>query len=304
MSIATPTAGTAAQTPATPSISVPSLTEDDVDTQPAAFDFTSGELWSLYERRKKNNQDLVIIIADHQNRRGTGKTSLTLKLGDRMDTNGGLTTTRCTLDPVEFRDAYTREPKKSGLVMDEAEAGIGNRDSMTNVNKALAELMSMGRVEEKYVILNAPNGNRIDKAVRELCDVLILVEARGRARAYRLVNNPFENRVYHSAMETIRWSSIRDRRLKDIYESLHEEKQAKLDGDTGDSLVRRSEVKKKIRKAVDEHGREIRDELIVTLYNRFDLTYDDVAELLPDEVAVNSNRVGKIYRENAEPAPV
>ena len=279
-----------------PTHRVPPLNQESA--RDIAVPMKEGKFWELYERRRNNNQDLVVIIADHQNRRGTGKSTLSVKLADEMDCSGGITMDKCALDPVAIRDAYTDEPTKSSLLMDEAEAGIGNRESMTLVNRALMEIMSMGRVEEKYLVMNAPNANRIDKGVRELCDVLMLVQARGRARVYRYVNNPFENRVYHSPLEVIHWEPIRSQRLQEVYDDLDAEKKRKLRGEDGADLIRESEVDKMIRTEKKEFGRELRDEMIVELLTRYpDLSYKEVADHLPEEISASENMIGKVWRE-------
>ncbi|SMP35772.1 hypothetical protein SAMN06265347_1331, partial [Halobellus salinus] len=99
----------------------------------------------LYRKRVANNQDLAVLVSDHQNRRGTGKTVLSLKLAALMDrTEEGLTPEKVAIDPSELTESYVELPKGSALVLDEAEAGLNKYEAGSAVNKAMRELVSMG----------------------------------------------------------------------------------------------------------------------------------------------------------------
>jgi len=144
-----------------------SSTNPDIPDKGWTNHFPEGHpLHDLYERRVSNGQDLVIIIDDFHSRRGTGKTIASLQLGEAMDQNGGITKDNATLDPGRLRNMYSSLPKKSALILDEGELKASNREAMTVMNRALREIMSIGRVAEKYVIINTPDKGFIDKDIR------------------------------------------------------------------------------------------------------------------------------------------
>ena len=67
----------------------------ETSSLPDSYPFTQ-----LYRKRVANNQDLAVIISDHQNRRGTGKTVFSLKLASLMDrTDKGMTTEKVAISP-------------------------------------------------------------------------------------------------------------------------------------------------------------------------------------------------------------
>jgi len=87
---------------------------------PDGYPFTK-----LYRKRVANNQDLAILVSDHQNRRGTGKTVLSLKLASLMDrTEEGMTEEKVAIGPAELTESDVEVTKGSALVLDEAEAGF------------------------------------------------------------------------------------------------------------------------------------------------------------------------------------
>lgn len=114
-------------------------------------------LGRTYQKRVRQNRDLVVVVSDRENNRGTGKTTASIQLGDRMDrTDEGLIAEKCQIDPHALREAYIEQPKGSALILDEAEVGVSKYDAATKVSQALKELISMGRIKEKYVIVNLP----------------------------------------------------------------------------------------------------------------------------------------------------
>ncbi len=251
----------------------------------------------LYNSRVKNDMDLIIIVSDYHNRRGTGKTILSLELAAAMDrTSEGLTKEKVTLSPEELREAYAEQPKGSGLVLDEAEVGIGNRSAMTNVNKALREIMSMGRVEEKYLVLNAPNNDHIDKSVKELGDVWMLVQKRGDAIVHFLEYQPYAGKAMTPKKELFSWRDLpSDSDLQPLYRYLTTEKRKKIAGDDGSGFISRDEHEEQLSKAVQSAKQEQRDALLRSLWEEAgeSVTQKELA----GAVDLSTRRVQQILKE-------
>lgn len=246
--------------------------------------FTEGTpLYKLYDRRVRHNSDLVVVVSDWHNRRGTGKTVASLKLAEAFDrTDEGITKEKVSLSPQEIRESYAEQPRGSALVLDEAEAGIGNRSSMTNVNKTMRNIMSMGRIEEKYLVLNAPASSHIDKSVKELADVWILVQRKGRALVHFLEYQPYSNKALTRKEQTFEWDDIeRGTQLRDVYNHLTKEKESRIRGEEGDGYIERSEHEKRLEKRERELRKEVRDEVIRSVYAHDEhdgLSYRTLAE--------------------------
>lgn len=230
-------------------------------------------LHSLFERRIRNDQDLVILIDDWHARRGTGKTVAAMQLANGMDqTDEGLTEEKVAISPEQIRHAYESQPKRSGLVLDEAEVGVSNRRAMSNANEALRQIMSMGRIEQKYVCINAPSVGFIDKDIRKLADVWITMTAKGSGLVHFLERNPYAEALLTPKKQTITFRDIpRGTGLRDVYNHLTEEKRQRISGDDDSGYIPREEHQKKLEQVQDEADRERRNEILRDLYQDEDL---------------------------------
>lgn len=252
-------------------------------------------LTELYKKRVRNNQDLFVVVSDWHNRRGTGKTVASLRLAHALDrTDEGVTTDKATLSVPELTDAYTEQPKGSALVLDEAEAGVSKYEAGTSTNKAIRELVSMGRIEEKYVIMNLPNSGEMDRDLKALSDVWIIVTAKGSAVANILGYNPWGEHPIVAADHPYAWDAIpKDHQLHDVYQQLSKEKRRRLRGESGgSSVVKESEVRDRVEKAEKEATAEVRNQFIQDLYDNVDLTQKEIAEL--PAVSLSRSRVADI----------
>ena len=264
--------------------------------------FAQAPFWQDFEKRVKQNQDILILVSDYDNDRGTGKTALSIDLGEQMDqTDVGLTPEKAGISPEQLINAYANQARRSALILDEAESGIGKRDAMTKVNKLMNKIVSMARVEEKYVVMNMPASNQIDKGILDLAHYWILVRRRGLARVYDLRNNPFEQRKYPTPVQDLQWSDIAA--SHPVYEALTKEKNARLDDPSGHggtaAYLEQADVQEMIEKAEREADKERRDEMIWRMLNHPKLqaagvsqgTIADIARMSQSHVStVKANR--------------
>lgn len=261
--------------------------------------FTEGTpLYDLYDRRVRHNSDLVVVISDWHNRRGTGKTVASLKLAEALDRTGdGITREKVSLSPEEIRESYAEQPRGSALVLDEAEAGISNRSAMSNVNKTMRNIMSMGRIEEKYLVLNAPASSHIDKSVKELADVWVLVQRKGHALVHFLEYQPYSNKPLTRKMQTFEWDDIeRGTELRDVYDYLTKEKQGRIRGSEGDGYIERKEHEKQMEKLEKKLRKEIRDEVLqaIATHPEHEASSDVTNRSLGEAVDLAPGSVSKI----------
>lgn len=257
-------------------------------------------LHDLYERRIRNNQDLIILIDDWHSRRGTGKSVASLQLAEAMDQNGGITFDNVTLEPERLRNAYGELPTQSALVFDEGELGASNREAMTNTNKALREIMSIGRVEEKYVIINTPDKEFIDKDIQKLADVWMTMLTKGVALIHYLKENPYAkgDQTLTETNGLIQFRDIqRDTRLRDVYNRATRQKKKHIDGgDTGERYIEQSEHEEKLQKAREEARKEARNELLRDVYEHPEHQASTAVSQrsLAESVGLSQPQVGRI----------
>jgi len=226
-------------------------------------------LHEIYGDAVSENRDVAIVVDDYYARRGTGKTVGTLKLADAMDrTDETITTGKATLHPQEFREAYTAEPLGSGLVLDEAEVGASNRSAMSKVNQAMREIMSMGRVEEKYVVINAPLKSFNDTDILKMCDAWISMVRKGLGLVHHLKWEPYSEQLLTPRKQWIEFDDIETgTELRQTYNHLTGVKKDLMDGGTDTSFIREDEHKEELEKRVKEVKTETRDELLAELYD-------------------------------------
>ncbi|KZN25592.1 hypothetical protein A4G99_03740 [Haladaptatus sp. R4] len=288
-----------------PAMSLPDSLLSIQPDVPERMPFESTPFWQDYERRVKNGQDLLILISDYHNDRGTGKTVLTIDLCKKMDrTDAGFTPEKASIVPQKVINGYTDHPQGSALALDEAEAGIGSREAMTKINRMMSEIVSMGRVEQKYVTLNMPASNHIDKNILDLAHYWILVQRRGLARVYSLRNNPFEKKKYPVPVQRLEWSDID--KGNPVYRALTKEKRKRLrnPGDDGsDRYVEQAEHQAIIEQVREEARRDERDAIIsrILQHPKFDVSQGDIGDIAKMSQSHVSN-VKQQLREG-QPAP-
>jgi len=234
----------------------------------------------LYGKRVRQEQDLSIIISDYHSRRGTGKTIASLQLAEGMDQAGGMTTGKATVRAEELRNAYFKQPLRSSLVLDEGELGASNREAMTTTNKELRKILSIGRVEQKYLIINTPDISFLDKDIIKLCDVWILMLRKGVGLVHFLERNPYASGegVLRPQKGIIQFDDIkRGTQLREVYNHLTKQKKGHIRGEEGESFIRMSEHEEKMQKARETARTEMRNELLADVWAGLgNMTEDDL----------------------------
>jgi hypothetical protein len=273
----------------------PSTTEPKSEDMPSLP--KSCPLDKLYRKRVAQNRDLTILIADWNLERGSGKTTLAMRLASHFDrTDEGVTPTKATLSAKELTRSYTSEPKGSSLILDEGQADASNRRSMSGINEALRKIVGLARVEQKYCIMTAPGVNQIDKDVRNMCDIWIFVRSLGEAQMFRVNYNPFQNHELTHDWGTIKWTGELPGQLQRTYDELTAEKRRRLrgNGDDGEGYVKASEVQEQVEEQVKDTKRQTRDSLIEDIYtNTDDMTQAELA----DAVGLSRSRVADILSQ-------
>lgn len=250
----------------------------------------------LYGRRVRNRQDLVIIIDDYWNRRGTGKTIASLQLAQGMDQVGPLTERNAHLDPEPFRQAYVDLDRRRSLILDEGEVSISNRNPMSSMNQEIREILSMGRVEEKYVIINAPSWNFLDKDVKGLATLWISMVAKGIGLVHEVKPHPYLNKILTPKIGLIHFKDIASgTHLRELYHTLSREKQDKLDGADSGGYITEAEHQQKLSKAEEDARLETRNEIIKSVYRHPEI--DTSQSALGDAVDLTQQSINHIVNE-------
>lgn len=295
-------------------MSTDSTPDDDPDIPEQSWSnpFPEGHpLHDLYGRRVRNNQDLVIIIDDFHARRGTGKTVAALQLAAGMNQAGEITNANVTTRAEELRNAYAKLPERSALVLDEGELGANKYEASTKTNKALREIMSIGRVLEKYVVVTMPEKGMLDPEVWKMSDVWITMVEKGRGIVHFLKQNPYASgdSTQTPKVGTISFKDItKGTQLREAYNHLTQQKRTHISGGDAKDYLPRDEVQEKVAEERKAARKDMRDGLIRSIYDRLgDLDDEDLQRiqrssgvsqaLIGEAVGLSQPQIGNIVRD-------
>jgi predicted XRE-type DNA-binding protein len=282
----------------------PPQTNPDIPDKSWTNPFTEGlPLHDLFEEVVTEERDIVIVIDDYHGRRGTGKTVASLQIADGMDqTDEGMTKQKVSLEPEALREAYANQPNRSALVLDEAEFGASNRQAMSKTNQALREVMSMGRVEEKYVVVNAPVKSFIDTDILKLADVWISMVRKGMGLVHLLDWEPYSEQLLTPAQQ---WLEVTDiptgTDLRNVYNSLTREKRKRIKGEEGEGFIPRDEHREKLERIEKEAKKEKRDNLVRAILRHPEIKENGVSQrMIGEAVGVSQTTVSNILGDDAD----
>jgi AraC-like DNA-binding protein len=214
-------------------------------------------------------------------------------------TDEGLTKDKVAISIDELLDAYMNCPKGSGIVLDEAEAGLSKYRAGSSTNMAMRELVSIGRVREKYLVINLPATSELDRDLKALCSWWFLVQEKGSAWSHALNYNPYSEEP-RTPRKDDRWfwdDIPEDHRLRDVYDYLHEEKLKHLRGESDESSQRltAAEVQDRIDTIKSETKTETRNQLLTQIYSNSDLTQKQLA----NAVGLSRSRLADIVNRGS-----
>jgi hypothetical protein len=258
-------------------------------------------LHELYGTVVRQNRDLIVIVDDMNARRGTGKTVASMQLANAMDqTPEGLTWEKVSLEPEEIRNAYAEQPKRSGLVFDEAEVGASNRQAMSKANQALREIMSMGRVEQKYVVINAPLKDFIDQDLQKLADVWISLTRKGAGIVHHFQWERYSKTLMTPKKQSIEFEDIPgDHDLRNVYHKLTKAKRDKIGGEDGDGFVPMDEHEEKLKQERKQARQEARDEFVQGIFAHPEIQETAVSQRMVGEaIGVSQTTISNILQED------
>jgi len=255
-----------------------------------------------FEEILREKRDIIIVVDDYYGRRGTGKTVASMKLADGMDQTGrGLTWDKVSLEPEQIRNAYASQPRRSGLVLDEGEVGASNRQAMTKTNQALREIMSMGRVEQKYVVVNTPVKGFLDGDILKLADVWISMVRKGLGLVHFLEWEPYSERLLTPTKQWIEFDDIpAGTDLRDVYNRLTREKQDRIDGEDGQEFVPKSEHQEALQSAKDQARQDTRNEIVRGLFQHPEIQESAVSQRMVGEaIGVSQTTISNVLNDNS-----
>jgi superfamily II DNA or RNA helicase len=235
------------------------------------------ELNRLIENRKKDNRTLLGSIVARDAATGTGKTTLAVQLAKTLDENGW-TADMATLDPDTYAEKYTSDdtPKQSCLLLDEAEQAADNRRSSSHGNVKLSHLWATMRYREIYSLTTLPSASMLDKRLKELADLYIVVVERGVAVVYQTKVDDTEGENYLRRLHRVRWQPLDD---DPEYQKLTEKKAERMENYSENYAYGDDEEEIDPDQVRHEAEMEKRNELIERMAD-LDFTQEEIADVV------------------------
>lgn len=241
----------------------------------------------LVAQRKRQRRNCIIIVADRNSETGTGKSTLALVLAKRYDPKFSID--NVIFDIFDFiKDISETKKRRRGAwyVPDEIGVYLDSRRSMTKGNVGFTQLLQIFREEQISLIATLPTTTVLDSRMKELADVVFLVNNRGHATGYRIGVNPFSSQhsVLMRKFMCMRWSHLDGTPLWDEYRKKKREflrnKYAKLLGAKAKAKKKKVTKKEKIMKLLKKGGKthkKIAVDVGTTIGYVSDVAYKDMS---------------------------
>jgi predicted XRE-type DNA-binding protein len=165
------------------------------------------DLNNIWEKRRRQNRDMKMLITARDSATGTGKTTLAVALAKAWDEHGW-NAEKATLSPEEYVSTYTDLRSGEILIGDEMEQMADPRRSMSTQNLTLTQYWSTMRQWEVSTICTLPSAAMVDKRLRELMDIRINVQERGLAVAYEKKVDDHSGEIREKRLHRVRWNPL------------------------------------------------------------------------------------------------
>lgn len=252
-----------------------------------------GTLGREAEKKLSNDNDIKIIVLGANSQTGVGKTTLAIQICRFIDPNWNAED-KSFISVQQYLNAYLDYEEGSALLLDELGAGADSRRATSTGNVKLSHGWQMLRSRNIATVATLPSTNMLDKRMLELADYWVLVKKRGLAQPYEIHVNDFNGNIARKPLpgeEHIQFPDIKgndpDKRYLD---SIKDDKVTS----GGLESISLPEHKKKVEKAEKEARKEVRDEMIRSIYRESELSYADIGNL--SAIDLTKQTVGQIVR--------
>lgn len=254
-----------------------------------------GFLGQRAKEKLANDNDIKIIIQGANSQTGIGKTTLAIQLCRYIDPEW-TAEEKAFIDVREYINAHLDYPKGSALLLDEIEHGADSRRANSKENVELSQAWATLRARNIATVCTLPSISMLDGRMLELADYWILVKSRGLAQPYEINVNDFApkrtpQRKPLPGEEHIRFVDLPD---DDPDKEYLDEIKDEMLRDDNSGYIEESECKARVEKEKQKLKKDYRNEWIREVYNNFDVSQRDVADL--DTVDVNQSTVANIIK--------
>lgn len=222
------------------------------------------------ERVRQSDNDLIIGLAaaSKSSGSGVGKTTKALRLARRFDLSqeGFNAESKATLQSTNFVKGLMNNPEKvpnrSAVIFDEAtgtlnDSGADARRAMSNAVLNITKGLATLRYRQISAIIVAQSAHWLDSRLRDVLDVLILLQERGKAVVYHPFRNDFNtSQEYNQRKGELRWDALPhdDPDYQHLEKLKQESTRRQIESNGEESLELSDEQKRYVAKQMRERG--------------------------------------------------
>lgn len=227
-----------------------------------------------------NDNDVKIIIQGANSQTGIGKTTLAIQLCRYIDDNWSAEQ-KAFVDVKEYINAHLDYEPGSALLLDEIEHGADNRRANSKENVKLSQAWATLRARNIATVCTLPSISMLDGRMLELADYWVLVKNRGLAQPFEINVNDFApkrtpQRKPLPGEEHIQFVDLPDDDPDKAYLDDIKDEMVRSDEE---GFITKEEHNAEVRKAKKNARQERRNEIMVDIYEHFDVTYEDIGNL-------------------------
>jgi hypothetical protein len=237
-----------------------------------------------FDKRRRQNRDLVILITSRNAERGIGKTTLAVVLAKWLNPDWSAEELGC-VTPEEFLSLYQTASESSIIVWDESER-LSSRRAQKDENLEISEAVAALRYRELFTFATLPSSQLIDKNMRRFASLKIHCISRGHAKVQVLgTDDSPPHKEFVRNLETIRWNSLGD---DPELELLAQMKQESFDFQEGE------EESPTIQDIEEARENELK-KIVRRLYDSTDMSQKEIADTLDNEErSLSQSKVSRI----------
>jgi len=248
------------------------------------------------KNRLSNDNDIKIIIQGANSQTGIGKTTLAIEICRAIDENGWSAEDKAFIQIQKYLNSYLDYPKGSALLLDEIGTGADSRRSTSTENVELSQGWQMLRSRNIATVSTLPSTSMMDKRLLELADYWVLVKSRGIAEPYKINVNDFNAAIQRDPLpgdEHIKFPDLpADDTDKKYLDSIKDNKIRS----GGMESIKKEEHRRLVEAAEEAARKEMRDELIRSVYQSTALSYAAIGDI--PEIDLTKQTVGQIVRRD------
>jgi len=153
----------------------------------------------------------------------------------------------------------------------------------------------MGRVEQKYVIVNTPIRGFVDSDLQKLADVWISMVRKGLGLVHHLRWETYSEQLLTPAKQWLEFDDIpTGTQLRSVYNELTQDKRARMRGEEGGGFISREEHQEQLEKVKEQVQSDTRNEVVRKMMHHDEINDAVSQRMVAEAVDISQSHVSNI----------